>query len=94
MIIKTHNQRKAGQESKIIFISCSGSEISINLKCSNVKRTVKKDPDLFTSLCEVAVLVNTYYHSHPMTKLFKSCKARVDMHRYFNDMPISNWNKL
>lgn len=92
MNVTSSNPKRSGAIGKVTFVGCDSSlRISVSLKCSNVKRTVKANPDLLQELKDVAAFINTADHKNPMMRIFRECKARVDVHRYFNNMPKSIW---
>lgn len=94
MIVTTSNRRNSSSVSYVRFISCEGHDSGkIELHVSNVKRTVKKDPELFRELVEVAKFVNSFGIKNDMLKMFRECKAQSDVMRYFNDMERSAWSK-
>lgn len=94
MIITTSNPKRSGENSKITFVICDTLQrVTVEIKCSNIKRQVKKDPELLKEITDVAMFSNTLYHDNPMMRLFRECKARVDVHRYFNNMSPSVWGQ-
>lgn len=94
MNVTSSNPKRSGDLGKVTFVGCKTNlRISVSLKCSNVKRTVKANPDLLQELKDVAAFINTADHKNPMMRIFRECKARVDVHRYFNNMSPSVWGQ-
>lgn len=92
MIITTSNPKRSSANSKVTFVPCHSDErVTIELKCANVKRQVNKDSELLKEIVDVAMFINTFHHESPMLRMFRECKARVDVHRYFTNMPKSYW---